>query len=95
MHIICPHCTTFYGVESSVLGKEGRTVRCSRCKEVWLARSDDMTWSENALMPMTTLGGTGTDSLASLRNIAAPGESVGEDMPTVESRRKGGMPAGR
>jgi predicted Zn finger-like uncharacterized protein len=86
MHIICPHCTTFYGVESSVLGKEGRTVRCSRCKEVWLARSDDMTWSENALMPMTTLGGTGADSsLASLRKVAAPGESQGEDMPTVES----------
>src|ERR1700712_5161895 len=86
MHIICPHCTTFYGVDSSVLGKEGRTVRCSRCKEVWLARSDDMTWSEHALMPMTTLGGTGADSsLASLRNISAPGESQGEDMPTIES----------
>ena len=40
MHIVCPHCTTSYTVNPATLGAEGRTVRCSRCKEVWLARPE-------------------------------------------------------
>jgi predicted Zn finger-like uncharacterized protein len=83
MHIICPHCTTFYGIDSSALGKEGRTVRCSRCKEVWLARSDDMAWSEHALMPMTTLAGTASDSNRAVEREAS--EPRPDEMPLVES----------
>src|SRR2546430_12102240 len=41
MHIICPHCTTSYAINLATLGAAGRTVRCSRCKEVWLARPED------------------------------------------------------
>jgi predicted Zn finger-like uncharacterized protein len=41
MHIICPHCTTSYAIDPATLGVAGRTVRCSRCKEVWLARPED------------------------------------------------------
>jgi predicted Zn finger-like uncharacterized protein len=41
MHIVCPHCTTSYAINLAALGAEGRTVRCSRCKEVWLARPQD------------------------------------------------------
>src|SRR4051794_35256994 len=41
MHIVCPHCTTSYAINPATLGAAGRTVRCSRCKEVWLARSED------------------------------------------------------
>src|ERR1700759_4673805 len=41
MHIVCPHCTTSYAIKLEPLGEAGRTVRCSRCKEVWLARPDD------------------------------------------------------
>ena len=41
MHIICPHCTTSYAIDLATLGVAGRTVRCSRCKEVWLARPED------------------------------------------------------
>jgi predicted Zn finger-like uncharacterized protein len=41
MHIICPHCTTSYAINPATLGAGGRTVRCSRCKEVWLARPED------------------------------------------------------
>src|SRR3978361_1101087 len=41
MHIICPHCTTSYAIDLATLGVGGRTVRCSRCKEVWLARPAD------------------------------------------------------
>jgi predicted Zn finger-like uncharacterized protein len=41
MHIVCPHCTTSYAIKLETLGAAGRTVRCSRCKEVWLARPED------------------------------------------------------
>jgi predicted Zn finger-like uncharacterized protein len=41
MHIVCPHCTTSYAIDMAALGAAGRTVRCSRCKEVWLARPED------------------------------------------------------
>ena len=41
MHIVCPHCTTSYAVNPATLGEAGRTVRCARCKEVWLARPED------------------------------------------------------
>ena len=41
MQIVCPHCTTSYAIKLETLGEAGRTVRCSRCKEVWLARPED------------------------------------------------------
>jgi len=41
MHIVCPPCTTSYAIKLETLGEGGRSVRCSRCKEVWLARSED------------------------------------------------------
>ena len=41
MHIVCPHCTTSYAIDLATLGAAGRTVRCSRCKEVWLARPEE------------------------------------------------------
>src|SRR6201996_3419788 len=41
MHIVCPHCTTSYAINPATLGEAGRTVRCARCKEVWLARPED------------------------------------------------------
>jgi len=41
MHIVCPHCTTSFAIKLATLGAAGRNVRCSRCKEVWLARPED------------------------------------------------------
>ncbi len=41
MQIVCPHCSTSFGIDSAKLGDAGRSVRCSRCKEVWLARRED------------------------------------------------------
>lgn len=41
MHIVCPHCTTSYAINPAALGASGRTVRCSRCKETWLAHPED------------------------------------------------------
>jgi predicted Zn finger-like uncharacterized protein len=37
MLIVCPNCATPYQVESSEIGG-GRSVRCVRCKNVWLAQ---------------------------------------------------------
>src|ERR1700726_3581735 len=54
MHIVCPHCTTSYAIDLATLGAAGRTVRCSRCKEVWLARPGDAT--EIAAPAMATAG---------------------------------------
>jgi predicted Zn finger-like uncharacterized protein len=41
MHIVCPHCTTSYAINPASLGESGRTVRCARCKETWVARPED------------------------------------------------------
>ena len=41
MHIVCPHCTASYAIDLATLGSAGRTVRCSRCKGVWLTRPED------------------------------------------------------
>ena len=41
MQIVCPHCSTSYEIRPSALGEAGRSVRCSRCKETWLARAED------------------------------------------------------
>jgi predicted Zn finger-like uncharacterized protein len=51
MHIVCPHCTTSYAVNPASFGAAGRTVRCSRCKETWLATP------ENIAMPAPAMAG--------------------------------------
>ncbi|MBR0874230.1 zinc-ribbon domain-containing protein [Bradyrhizobium tropiciagri] len=51
MHIVCPHCTTSYAIQLATLGDAGRTVRCSRCKEVWLARPEDAVEAVPAMVP--------------------------------------------
>ena len=58
MFIVCPHCTTSYAIDLAALGATGRTVRCSRCKEVWLASPED---AVDAPAPMlaTADGGDG------------------------------------
>ncbi|EKS30851.1 zinc-ribbon domain-containing protein [Afipia felis] len=40
MQIICPHCTTFYDVDSSKFSAAGRNVRCARCGETWLVKPE-------------------------------------------------------
>lgn len=52
MHIVCPHCTTAYAVDPAPFGDGGRTVRCARCKEVWLARPESLR-AEAAVPAMT------------------------------------------
>jgi predicted Zn finger-like uncharacterized protein len=42
MLIVCPSCTTAYRIELSTLGAAGRSVRCARCRAVWLASVADL-----------------------------------------------------
>jgi predicted Zn finger-like uncharacterized protein len=37
MLIVCPTCSTSYNIDSVSLGRDGRTVRCGRCKNLWFA----------------------------------------------------------
>jgi predicted Zn finger-like uncharacterized protein len=41
MQIVCPNCDTSYDVNASAFGPQGRTVRCVRCRETWLARAEE------------------------------------------------------
>jgi predicted Zn finger-like uncharacterized protein len=83
MHIVCPHCTTSYAIDPAKLGDAGRTVRCSRCKQVWLARPEDVVQAEEVrVAAMTAPDNPPGDDLA-----ADPGWGVTDeqDTPMVES----------
>jgi len=60
MFIVCPHCTTSYAIDLATLGAPGRTVRCSRCKEVWLAHPED---AVNAPAPLAAMADAGDGPL--------------------------------
>jgi predicted Zn finger-like uncharacterized protein len=84
MHIVCPHCTTSYAVNPATLGEAGRTVRCARCKEVWLARPEDAI--EAAAAPALVEAGHSSRE----RNLAAEWNAAADDgadgnAPHVES----------
>ena len=86
MHIVCPHCTTSYAIDLATLGPAGRTVRCSRCKEVWLARPEDAT-EVAALAPSMAAAGAqagGTDAAAAEWEALAR-EDGGQETPVVDS----------
>jgi len=65
MHIVCPHCATSYALHPANLGASGRTVRCSRCKETWLARPEDIIETVTTVPAMAEAGGPSQDALAS------------------------------
>jgi predicted Zn finger-like uncharacterized protein len=58
MHIVCPHCTTSYAIQLASLAN-GRTVRCSRCRETWLAHPEDAI--EEASVPAMAAAGRPDD----------------------------------
>src|ERR1700687_5797247 len=82
MHIICPHCTTSYAIDLATLGAAGRTVRCSRCKEVWLARPEDATELAAAAPAMAEAGAQAGSTDAAAESAAPAGEDDGGDQET-------------
>jgi len=88
MHIICPHCTTSYAINPATLGSAGRTVRCSRCKETWLARPEDaveMAAAMPATMPNSAQSAPPAANDAAAEWEALGREEEGQDAPVVDS----------
>ena len=84
MHIVCPHCTTSYAIDLATLGGVGRTVRCSRCKEVWLARPEDVV-EVAAAAPVTASTDSQDDTADEWERMAAEGAAEAQDTPVVDS----------
>jgi predicted Zn finger-like uncharacterized protein len=86
MHIICPHCTTSYAIDPATLGVAGRTVRCSRCREVWLARPEDAVEMVVPAPAMAAAGQTGgADDAAAEWEALAREEGEASETPVVDS----------
>ena len=86
MQIVCPHCSTSYGIDPAKLGEAGRTVRCSRCKEVWLARLEDaieFAHQEPAIAAADQRGGE--QDAAAEWDAMAREQDAAETTPHVES----------
>ena len=84
MHIVCPHCTTSYAINPATLGAAGRTVRCSRCKETWLARPEDVV-EEAAVPAMAAAGHASANDDASAEWEAMSREEEAQETPVVDS----------
>lgn len=87
MHIICPHCTTSYAIDLATLGVAGRSVRCSRCKEVWLARPEDATEVAAPAPAMAEAGGAAgsQDAAAEWDALAREDDGQEQETPVVDS----------
>jgi predicted Zn finger-like uncharacterized protein len=85
MHIICPHCTTSYAIDLATLGVAGRTVRCSRCKEVWLARPEEAVDMSAPVPAMAEAAAqdAGADAAAEWEALAREDEA--QETPNVDS----------
>src|ERR1700740_679203 len=83
MHIVCPHCTTSYAIDLATLGAAGRTVRCSRCKEVWRARPEDAT---EIVAPVPAMAAAGNQHAAAEWDALTRQDSGQEhETPVVDS----------
>lgn len=84
MHIVCPHCMTSYAIKLASLGSNGRTVRCSRCKETWIARAEEAV--EEASIPVMASASRADDQsdLAEQWNSYAKDDGA-LDAPVVDS----------
>lgn len=92
MHIVCPHCTTSYAIKPATLGAAGRTVRCSRCKETWLARPEDAIEIPAVVPAMAASRQTAEadaaadwDAMAREESSQDAGQEAGGDTPVVDS----------
>src|SRR5260370_34527928 len=87
MHIICPHCTTSYAIDLATLGVAGRTVRCSRCKEVWLARPEDAAEVKTPAAAMAEAGqpAANADPAAEWDALAREHDGEALQIPVVDS----------
>jgi predicted Zn finger-like uncharacterized protein len=69
MQIICPSCTTAYDLAPTALGDDGRSVRCTRCRNVWFATPT----AEPVEAPVAAVAGD-----QSIAEVAAADETLAE-----------------
>jgi predicted Zn finger-like uncharacterized protein len=85
MHIVCPHCSTSYALNPATLGAAGRNVRCSRCKEIWLARPEDAVETAPAVPAFAEANQRTAEADAAAEWEALAAEEDGETTPVVDS----------
>jgi len=87
MHIVCPHCTTSFAIKLATLGAAGRNVRCSRCKEIWLARPEDAVEIAPAVPAMAeaSQGAANAEADAAAEWEAMARQEEGQGAPVVDS----------
>jgi predicted Zn finger-like uncharacterized protein len=61
MQIVCPHCSTSYAIKAESFGTAGRTVRCARCKETWLAYPEEVAAAPQVFAPTVSSGASEWD----------------------------------
>jgi len=95
MHIVCPHCTTSYAVNPATFGDAGRMVRCSRCKETWLAHPEELASAEAPVPELASAAAAGNDpNDAGWGDLGADDEGTDGDAPMVDSPSiSGDLPA--
>src|SRR5271169_435967 len=84
MQIVCPHCSTSYGINPASLGEAGRTVRCSRCKETWQARPEDAIEYASQAMAASQEG-VEQDAAAEWDALAREQDGADSEAPHVDS----------
>ncbi|MBA2398402.1 MAG: zinc-ribbon domain-containing protein [Bradyrhizobium sp.] len=85
MHIVCPHCTTSFAIKLATLGDAGRNVRCSRCKEIWLARPEDAVEVAPAVPAMAEASQGNAEADAAAEWEAMAHQEEGQNAPVVDS----------
>jgi predicted Zn finger-like uncharacterized protein len=91
MQIVCPHCTTSYAINPETLGETGRTVRCSRCKEVWLARPEEALETAAVEPAMAEAGRASGDADLAAQWGRGEQDEAGDHAPVVDSPSIAGL----
>ncbi|MBX9710269.1 MAG: zinc-ribbon domain-containing protein [Xanthobacteraceae bacterium] len=85
MHITCPHCTTSYAVDPANFSAGGRTVRCARCQETWLARPDGMAAAAQIHERVYAAEASGQDGEGSWDRQPPEGDWQDQNPPHIDS----------
>jgi predicted Zn finger-like uncharacterized protein len=78
MLIVCPTCATTYQIQLAALGAAGRSVRCTKCKNTWLATPDSVI-DEAALAAVDAIASLPAPAKASA-TPPAPREQTEEEL---------------
>lgn len=84
MLITCPACTAAYTIDETRVGKAGRTVRCSQCRETWFV---SLPVSE-APVPMSSLVAVDEPAPSPVEPVVEPRGTTRRPRPGRPARRR-------